>query len=45
MFALLLPVLLGVLGLTIDGGLMMVVYRQTQNAADAAALAAAVDLL
>ena len=45
MFALLMPVLLGMIGLTVDGGLMLVVYRQTQNAADAAALAAAVDLL
>ena len=31
-------------GLTVDYGLMLVAYRQTQNAADAAALAAAVDL-
>jgi len=45
MFALLMPVLLGVLGLAVDGGLMMVVARQTQNAADSGALAAAVDLL
>ena len=45
MFVLLMPVLLGMVGLTVDGGLMLVVYRQTQNAADAAALAAAVDLL
>jgi Flp pilus assembly protein TadG len=45
MFVLLLPVLLGMVGLTIDGGLMLVVYRQAQNAADAAALAAAVDIL
>jgi len=44
MFALLLPVLLGMVGLTIDGGLLLATYRQTQNAADAAALAAAVDL-
>jgi Flp pilus assembly protein TadG len=45
MFVLLMPVLLGMVGLTVDGGLMLVVYRQTQNAADAAALAAAVDIL
>jgi Flp pilus assembly protein TadG len=45
MFVLLMPVLLGMVGLTIDTGLLLVVYRQTQNAADAAALAAAVDLL
>jgi Flp pilus assembly protein TadG len=45
LFVLLLPALLGILGLVIDGGLMMAVQRQTQNAADAAATAAAVDLL
>jgi hypothetical protein len=45
MFALLLPVLLGMTGLVVDGGLMMAAYRQTQNAADAAALAAALDKL
>lgn len=44
MFVLLTPVLLGMVGLTIDGGLLLVTYRQTQNAADAAALAAAMDL-
>ena len=44
MFLLLTPALLGMVGLTIDGGLLLVTYRQTQNAADAAALAAAVDL-
>ena len=44
MFVLLTPALLGMVGLTIDGGLMLVTHRQTQNAADAAALAAAVDL-
>jgi Flp pilus assembly protein TadG len=43
--ALLLPVLLGVTGLVIDVGLMLVLSRRTQNAADAAAMAAAVDLL
>jgi Flp pilus assembly protein TadG len=44
-FALLLPLLLGMVGLAIDGGLLLATQRQTQNAADAAALAAAVDLL
>jgi hypothetical protein len=45
MFALLLPLLLGMVGLAIDGGLLLATHRQTQNAADAAALAAAVDRL
>jgi Flp pilus assembly protein TadG len=45
MFALLLPVLLGMVGLTIDGGLMMAGQRQAQDAADAGAVAAAKDLL
>jgi Flp pilus assembly protein TadG len=44
MFVLFTPILLGLVGLTVDGGLMLVVHRQTQNAADAAALAAALDL-
>src|SRR3954466_445900 len=44
MFALLLPVLLGVTGLVIDGGLLMAAQRQAQNAADAAATAAAMDM-
>ncbi len=44
MFVLLMLALLGMVGLTVDYGLMLVTYRQTQNAADAAALAAAVDL-
>ncbi len=43
--ALLLPVLLGVTGLVIDAGLLMVSSRKAQNAADAAATAAAFDLL
>jgi hypothetical protein len=42
MFALLLPVLLGMVGLVIDCGLLMAAQREAQNAADAAALAAAV---
>jgi Flp pilus assembly protein TadG len=45
MFALLLPLLLGMVGLAIDGGLLLANYRKTQNAADAAALVAAMDLL
>ena len=44
MFALLLPLLLGMVGLSIDSGLLLATYRQAQNAADAAALAAAYDL-
>src|SRR5262245_20667075 len=44
-FVLLLPVLLGMLALVIDCGMMMAAHRQAQNAADAAALACAWDLL
>ena len=44
-FALLLIVLLGMVGLVIDAGLLMGTHRQAQNAADAAALAAALDLM
>ena len=43
MFAILLVALVGVVGLVIDLGLMMGTHRQAQNAADAAALAAAVE--
>lgn len=43
LFVLLSPVLVGTIGLVIDGGLLLVAYRQTQNAADAAALGAAID--
>ena len=43
LFAILLPALLGMVGLVIDGGLLMASYRQVQNAADSAALAAAMD--
>ena len=43
--AVLLPVLIGMAGLVIDGGLMMTAFREAQNAADAAAMAAANDLL
>jgi hypothetical protein len=42
-FAVLLPVLIGMLGLVIDTGLMMAAQRHTQSAADAAALAYAMD--
>lgn len=43
--AILLPVLIAMVGLVIDGGLMLAAYREGQNAADAAALAAAMDLM
>jgi hypothetical protein len=45
MSALLLPVLLGMVGLVIDTGMLWAAYRQTQNTADAAAMAAAMDLM
>jgi Flp pilus assembly protein TadG len=44
-FAIALPVLLGVVGLVIDSGLMMAAQRQTRTAADAAAMAATHDLM
>jgi hypothetical protein len=44
-FALMLTVLLGMVGLVVDVGLMMGTHRQVQNAADAAALAVAMNLL
>ena len=44
-FALLLPLLLGMVGLAMDSGLLLATYRKTQNAADSAALAAAFDLI
>ena len=43
--SLLLVVLLGMVGLIIDGGMMLAAHRHAHNAADAAALAAAFDLL
>ena len=43
MFSLLLVALIGMLGLVIDTGFMLATHRQTQNAADAAALAGAVE--
>src|SRR5262245_2254969 len=45
LLVLLLPVLAGMTGLVVDGCLLMVAHRRAQNAADAAALAAALDLL
>ena len=45
LFVLLTPALAGVAGLVIDGGLLMAAQRQAQNAADAAAMAAAMDVL
>ncbi|MCC7362700.1 MAG: pilus assembly protein [Anaerolineales bacterium] len=44
MFALLLPVMLGVVGLVVDGGLAMIQYRRGQVTVDSAALAAATQL-
>ncbi len=43
LFCVLAPVLVGWVGLVIDGGLLMAGQRQAQNAADAAAAAAAMD--
>ncbi|MBS0265742.1 MAG: hypothetical protein JSS02_27675 [Planctomycetes bacterium] len=43
--AIVLVALIGLLGLVIDAGQLMVAHRQVQNAADAAAGAAAMDLL
>ncbi|QDU92936.1 pilus assembly protein TadG-related protein [Lignipirellula cremea] len=44
MFAIVLPALLGVVGLSFDTGLILTERRHTQHAADAAATAAAMDL-
>lgn len=44
-FVILLPFLIGWVGLVIDTGLLLAAYRQTQNAADAAAMAGAMELL
>jgi hypothetical protein len=44
-FVLVLPVLLGIVGLVIDAGRLMAAHRHAQNAADSAALAAAQSLL
>ena len=41
LFAMILVVLIGLMGLVIDGGFLMSSHRQAQNTADAAALAAA----
>src|SRR5690348_8068015 len=40
-----LPPMLGMLGMVIDGGILLASHRQAQNAADAAAVAAAWDML
>src|SRR5262249_13811494 len=44
LLAVLLPTLMGIIGLVVDGGLMMADYRTLQHAADAAATAAAMNL-
>ena len=44
LLAVLLPVLIGVVGLVIDGGMMMDQYRDLQHATDAAATTAATEL-
>ena len=44
-FVMAVPVLLGMVGLVLDGGLLMATQRSAQNAADAGATAAAMDLL
>lgn len=44
MLALLVPVLVGLAGLVVDGGLVMVQFRRSQVALDSAALAAAAQL-
>lgn len=44
-FGLMLVMLLGMVGLVIDVGLLFATHRQSQNAADAGALAGALDLL
>ena len=41
LFAVLLPVLCGMVGLVLDTGLLLAAHRQAQNAADSAAMAAA----
>ncbi len=45
LFVIVLTTLLAMVGLVIDGGLVMASHRQTQNLADSAALAAAMDLM
>ncbi|HUT14607.1 MAG TPA: TadE family protein [Thermoguttaceae bacterium] len=44
-FAMLLTLMLGMVGLVIDAGMLLSTYRHAQNAADAAAMAAAYDLM
>src|SRR5262245_37075204 len=43
-FSLVLVLLMGLIGLVVDGGMLASTYRQARNAADAAALAAAKDI-
>src|SRR5205809_338730 len=43
-FVLMLAALVGMVGLGVDGGIMLAAYRVTQNAADSASLAAAMEL-
>ena len=45
LFAIILPALLGVLGVVVDSGLLTAHQRQLQNIADAAATTAAMDVL
>lgn len=45
LFALLITALIGIMGLVIDTGLLMAAHRRAQNAADAAALAGAYELM
>ncbi len=44
-FVLVFPLLLGMTGLVVDAGLLMATYRHVQNSVDAAAIAAANDLV
>src|ERR1700675_3010320 len=45
LFSILATVLIGTMGLVIDTGLLMTAHRQAQNAADAAAMAGAYELM
>jgi Flp pilus assembly protein TadG len=45
LMAMMAPIALGIVGLLVDGGLMLSEYRADQNVADAAATAGAMDLL
>src|SRR5262245_5330624 len=44
-FSLALALLMGLVGLVVDGGMLSSTYRQARNAADAAAMAAAQEVL